>query len=195
LWSQTFLILSCVLSSIYIYRRLNYSPIFYLAANLTLLLLVVGYIFKLVDPGYLDFTIEMVFLSTIISTLITLLVSVRVCQPKHLRYPIFYSLVPVILLPFYWFYIENQSLADLTMIILQTAALIVYTLLIVGHQKGLKNGWLLFISLFCFSTALLFNWALNIDYEWMSTLLNLLLSAGIITSSMSFPGLINKSSR
>lgn len=194
LWSQIFLILSCVLSAVYIYRRLDHSPLFYLLSNLTLLGLVLGHILKLTNPGFLDYTIEIVFLATLLLTLITLMVTVRLFQPDHVRYPIIYSYVPILILPFYLFYIDNQSLSDLLEIILHTTGYIVFMVIIIVHHKDVKKNWLLFLSLLFFLFSIIFYWVLNVEYEWIGTFTNLLLAAGIISGSMSFPGLINKTS-
>lgn len=195
MWSQIFLILSCILSAVYVFRRLDNSPLIYLLANLTILSLVIGYIFKLVNTEFLVYTVEIILLITLLLTLITLMISVRLFQPDHLRYPIFYSYVPILILPFYLFYIDNHSLSDLIMMILQSSAYLVYLVLIIAHQKGLKNNWLLMLSLLFFLSSFVFYWALDFSYEWTNTFIDLFVAAGILTGSMSFPGLINKASR
>lgn len=195
MWSQIFLILSCILSAVYVFRRLDNSPLIYLLANLTILSLVIGYIFKLVNTEFLVYTVEIILLITLLLTLITLMISVRLFQPDHLRYPTFYSYVPILILPFYLFYIDNHSLSDLIMMILQSSAYLVYLVLIIAHQKGLKNNWLLMLSLLFFLSSFVFYWALDFSYEWTNTFIDLFVAAGILTGSMSFPGLINKASR
>lgn len=195
MWSQIFLILSCILSAVYVFRRLDNSPLIYLLANLTILSLVIGYIFKLVNTEFLVYAVEIILLITLLLTLITLMISVRLFQPVHLRYPIFYSYVPILILPFYLFYIDNHSLSDLIMMILQSSAYLVYLVLIIAHQKGLKNNWLLMLSLLFFLSSFVFYWALDFSYEWTNTFIDLFVAAGILTGSMSFPGLINKASR
>ncbi len=192
MWSQIFLILTCIISAAYIYRRLDHSPYFYLLINITLLSLVSGLILNLLDTGFLGFTIEILFLITILFALVVLMLSIRLFQPKYLQYPIYYSFVPVLLLPFYLFYIDNHSLSQLIMMILQISAYIVYSVIILIHFNRVKN-WLLILSLIFFLILLVFNWGLNISYDWSSTMNNLLFAAGILSGSMSYPLLLNKS--
>lgn len=194
MWSQILLILTCILSAAYIYRRLDQSPLFYLLVNLTLFSLVAGHSLNLLDTDILEYTVEVLFLLTMLLALVTLMVSIRLFQPEYLQYPIYYSYVPILILPFYLIYIDNQSLSDLIMMILHISAYTVYTVIIFTHFNGIKNNWLLILSLLFFLTSLVFHWGLNIEYDWVNTFNNLLLSAGIITVSMSFPLLINKSS-
>jgi len=194
LWSQVLLILTLILSAAYIYRRLETSFHLFILSYALLCSILLSYTFILVDQAFFDYAIELTHLATTVLALITLLLSIRLFQPKHLRYPGAYSYVPVLIIPFYIFFIDGGILSDIILISLQVTAILVFTLILFRYQSTIEYGWILLISTFCFLTAAVLHWAVEED-QIINITINLLLCIGILTTSMKYPQLINQNER
>ena len=139
--------------------------------------------------------VELIFLMALLLTMVFLLLSVRILQPEYARQPVAYSYVPLIILPFYAYFIDTQILSDITFLSIQATCLIVFAGLTVTYYKSLKNGYLLFIALFFFITAFTVFWLSNAERDLIQSLTHLLAGVGMISASFKFPAILTKNKR
>jgi len=116
-------------------------------------------------------------------------------QPNYVRQPLVYSYLPVIIFPFYYLFIDNQILAEITSLALQGTTLIVFGGLIFAYFKRVEKGYLLLISLFFFLLSFAVHWLFSINSEWFDAFVHLTLGVGMIAASFRFPSVIRKHKR
>jgi len=142
-----------------------------------------------------DRAVELMFLVILLLTMVFLLLSVRLLQPEYVRQPVFYSYIPLIIFPFYAYFIDTQVLSDVTFLALQATCLIVFAGLTVTYFKTIKNGYLLFISLLFFITAFTVFWISNAERELVHSITHMLAGVGMIGASFKFPALLINNKR
>lgn len=165
---------------------LAYSILISLAVMLSLIL---------TGQAIFERAVELLFLLVLLLIMVFLLISVRTLQPEYARQPVAYSYVPLIILPFYAYFIDTQILSDITFLALQATCLTVFAGLTVTYYKSLKNGYLLFIALFFFITAFTVYWLSNAERELFQSLTHLLAGVGMISASFKFPAILINNKR
>lgn len=195
MWSLILFVFFCFFCCIVVYRRLDKSPqIEYLSYSIFLLLaLVMGMI--LTGAPELIRAVELVYLTVLILTMVLLLVTVRTLQPDYARHPVVYSYVPLIILPFYAFFVDSSILSEITFLAIQVTSLIVYTGIVITYFKSLDKGYLLFISLTLFITAFAVYWLIAENQWWRLPTIHMLTGIGMIIASFKFPAIINNHKR
>jgi len=195
LWSQILLILVSLFACIVVYRRLLHVPHPEYLSYTILLLNAVTFGLMIASPELLARQIELMLLSVVLLVLILLLVSVRLIQPQYTRYSVVYSYFPILILPFYAYFIDSEMLNFITNMTLQATALFVYTDLIITYWKSVDRGYVLFLSVLAFLSAFVINW-----FPWLESSVNqpaihLFSAIGMIISSLKFPSIITEQKR
>ena len=178
-----------------VYRRLSEVPHpEYLSYSI---LLVNAVAFGMIIAGRepLARIIELSFLSVFLLVLVLLMISIRLLQPEHSRYPVVYSYFPLLLLPFYAYFIDSNILRYITNMTVQATALLVYTGLVFTYWNSIDKGYLLFLSLLAFISAFLLKWIPLVDSAFILPVTHLLAGAGMIISSFKFPSILIKHKR
>lgn len=143
----------------------------------------------------LSYSIELIHLGILLLILITLLLSIRILQPMYARYPIFYSYIPLILLPFYIFFIDNEILSSIINIALQGTSLLVFGGLIAIYIQSVQQRYLLLSGLVCFTFAILFQWMLNEEIAFGTIFVHLFTGTGMVMTALTFPVLLHNQKR
>lgn len=143
----------------------------------------------------LSYAIELIHLGILLLILITLLLSIRKLQPMYARHPIFYSYIPLIVLPFYVFFIDNEVLSSITFMALQGTSLLVFGGLIAIYFQTIQQKYLLLSAFICFIFAVLFQWMLNEEITFGYICVHLFTGAGIVMTAFTFPVLLHKQKR
>jgi len=149
----------------------------------------------LTDAPELIRAVELVYLTVLILTMVLLLITVRTLQPDYARHPVIYSYVPLIILPFYAYFVDSSILAEITFLAIQVTCLIVYSGIVIIYFKSLDKGYLLFISLLLFIGAFAVYWLIDGNQEWRLPTIHMLSGIGMIIASFKFPAVINKHKR
>jgi len=139
--------------------------------------------------------IELSFLSVSLLVLVLLMISIRLLQPQHTRYPVVYSYFPLLLLPFYAYFIDSEILQFITNMTVQATALLVYVGLVITYWNSIDKGYLLFLSLLAFASAFLLKWFPWFDSALILPATHLLAGIGMIISSFKFPSILTKHKR
>lgn len=195
MWSLILLILISLFCCLVVLRRLRSSPHLEYLSYTILLLLTVKLGMEITDPMVLNRAIELIHVSILILCMILLLVIVRILQPDYARQPLAYSYLPVIIFPFYYYFIDNQILADITALALQGTILIVFGGLIFAYFKRVKKGYLLLLSLLLFLSSFAVYWLVEFENEWITAVVHLTMGVGMMITSFRFPTIINKHKR
>lgn len=195
MWSIILLILISLFCCVVIYRRMkNNAHLEYLSYSI---LITLSVMLSLILTGQALFerAVELLFLVVLLLTMVFLLLSVRTLQPEYVRQPVAYSYVPLLILPFYVYFIDTQILSDITFLAIQATCLIVFGGLTIMYFNSLKNGYMLFAALFLFITAFTLFWLANAERELIYSLTHLLAGAGMISASFKFPAILINNKR
>jgi len=195
LWSQILLILISLFSCVVVYRRLSKLPHPEYLSYSILLLNAVAFGMIIVGQEQLARIIELSFLSVSLLVLVLLMISIRLLQPQHTRYPVVYSYFPLLLLPFYAYFIDSEILQFITNMTVQATALLVYVGLVITYWNSIDKGYLLFLSLLAFASAFLLKWFPWFDSALILPATHLLAGIGMIISSFKFPSILTKHKR
>ena len=178
-----------------VYRRLSRIPHPEYLSYTILLLNAVTFGLMIASPGLLARSIELMLLTVVLLVLILLLVSIRLIQPQYTRHPLLYTYFPIIILPFYAYFIDSETLQFITNMTLQATALFVYTGLIITYWKSVDRGYLLFLSVLAFLSAFVINWFPWFESSVILPATHLLTAIGMIISSFKFPSIITEQKR
>lgn len=195
MWSLILFVFFCFFCCVVVYRRLEKSPQPEYISYTIFILLVVMMGMILTEAPELIRAIELTHLAVYILTMVLLLITVRMLQPDYARHPVFYSYLPLIVLPFYAYFVDSFILAEITFLTVQATCLIVYAGIVIMYFKSLDKGYLLFISLLFFIGAFAVSWLIHVDQEWRTPTIHMLSGIGMITASFKFPAIINKHKR
>lgn len=195
MWSQILLVLVSLFACVVIYRRLGDIPHPEYLSYSALLLNAVMFGMIIVSSETLARAIELTSVLTILVVLILLLITIRIIQPQYARHPLVYSYFPLLILPFYAYFIDSQILQFVTNLTIQSTALLVYSGLVITYWKSIDKGYLLFISIIAFAGAMILYWIPIFESQFLMPLIHLLLAIGMIISSFKFPSIITEHKR
>lgn len=190
MWSQILLILLSLFACIVVYRRLSSIPHPEYLSYSVLLLNAVMYGMIITSSETLARSIELIWVLTILVVLILLLITIRVIQPQYARHPVVYSYFPILIFPFYAYFIDSEILQFVTNLSIQATALLVYSGLVITYWQSIDKGYLLFISIIAFAAAMVLYWMPLIESQFLSPAIHLLIAIGMIISSFKFPSII-----
>lgn len=190
MWSHILLILISLFACIVIYRRLSrLSHPEYLSYTILLLnALMFGMI--IVNSELLNRYIDIMLLSIVLLVLVLLLISVRLIQPQYDRHPVIYSYFPLLIIPFYAYFIDSEILEIITNIAIQASALIVFSGLTITYWSSIEKGYLLFIAILSFLAAFGLHWYPEIESQFIMPIVHILVGVGMIISSFKFPPIL-----
>jgi len=140
-------------------------------------------------------TIEHMLLSVVLLVLVLLLISIRLFQPQYDRQPAVYSYFPLVILPFYTYFIDSETLKFITHMTLQATALLVYSGLVITYWTSINKGYYLFLSILAFAAAFMLNWFPWFESPVILPATHLFTAAGMIISSFKFPPVLTKHKR
>lgn len=195
MWSQILLVLVSLFACIVIYRRLANIPHPEYLSYSALLLNAVMFGMIIASSETLARAIELTSVLTILVVLILLLITIRIIQPQYARHPLVYSYFPILILPFYAYFIDSEILQFVMNVSIQSTALLVYSGLVITYWKSIDNGYLLFISIIAFAGAMILYWIPLTENKFLTPVIHLLLGLGMIVSSFKFPSIITKHKR
>ena len=135
-------------------------------------------------------TIEILMLSVVVLSLVLLLLTIRLIQPQYARQPGIYTYFPLLIIPFYAFFVDTAILQFITNVTVQATALLVYSGLVATYWKGVEKGYLLFLSIACYGAAFGIYWFADLDSHVLLSATHLLTGAGMIITSFKFPSII-----
>lgn len=144
----------------------------------------------IVSSELLDRYIDLTMLSVVLLVLVFLLISVRLIQPQYARHPVIYSYFPLIILPFYAYFIDSEILEFITNVSLQATALIVFSGLVVSYWNTVEKGYLLFIALLAFLSAFGLYWYPNLEHPVILPVVHILAGVGMIITCFKFPSIL-----
>lgn len=195
MWSIILLILISLFCCVVVYRRAENTPhLEYLAYAIFLSLsIMLGMI--LTESALLERAVELLFLAILLFTMILLLITVRILQPEYARYPVVYSYIPIIIFPFYAYFVDSHILSDITFLTLQSTCLIVFAGLSVTYFRSVENGYVLFLSLIFFISAFLIYWLSNVESKLILSMTHFLSGIGMVAASFKFPAIPNVNKR
>lgn len=173
-----------------VYRRLKSVPVSEYFAYCILLLLSGSLGMMVIDNPVLQRAIDLTLLGVILLTLVFILVIIRQLQPDYARHPLFYSFLPVIIFPFYTYFITSDVLASITHATLQATAMLVFSGLIFLYWKTVERGYFLLIAIICFLSAFSLYWFADSYQEIIQPTIHLLTGAGMILVCLKFPAVL-----
>ncbi|MFO7846893.1 MAG: hypothetical protein R6V27_10050 [Balneolaceae bacterium] len=177
-------------STVILYRRLNsyshpeytgYTVLLMLAATLGMLV---------IDNPILERAIDLMLLGVILLVLIFILISIRMLQPGYARHPLFYTFLPILIFPFYAYFVDSDILSSITQATLQGTSLLVFSGLVFQYWKTIERGYLLFVSIIFYLAAFLLYWFLDIRQELIHPVIHLLTGTGMILTCFKFPEIL-----
>jgi len=195
LWSQILLVLVSLFACVVIYRRLADIPHPEYLSYSALLLNAALFGMIIASSEALARAIELTSVLTIIVVLILLLITIRIIQPQYARHPLVYSYFPLLILPFYAYFIDSEILQFVMNVSIQLTALLVYSGLVITYWKSIDKGYLLFISIIAFAGAMILYWTSLFESQFLMPVIHLLLGIGMIVSSFKFPSIITEHKR
>ena len=195
MWSHILLVLVSLFSCVVIYRRLSRVPHPEYLSYFILLLNAVTFGMIIAGETQLTRYIELSLLSVFLLVLVFLLISIRLLQPQYARQPVLYSYFPVLILPFYAYFIDSEILQFITNMSVQATALLVFTGLVVAYWKSIEKGYLLFLSIAAFASAFVLKWFPWFDSSIILPVIHLLACVGMITSTFKFTSILTEHKR
>lgn len=195
MWSQILLVLVSLFSCIVVYRRLSRVPHPEYLSYAILLINAVMFGMIVVGKDHLTRPIELMLLAEILLVLVLLLISIRLIQPQYARHPVLYSYFPILILPFYAYFIDSEILQFISNMILQATALLVYAGLVITYWKSIERGYVLFLAILAFAAAFSIHWFPWFESTMIMPATHLLVATGIIISSFKFPSIITQYKR
>lgn len=190
MWSYILLVLVSLFTCVVVYRRLYHLPHPEYLSYTILLLTAAMFGTMIANSGLLDRIIELMMVAVVLLVLVLLLISVRLIQPQYARHPVLYSYFPLLILPFYAYFIDNEMLEFITNAIIQATALVVYSGLVISYWKPVERGYLLFISILSFLAAFGIYWYPGLQSSYSIPIVHLLVGVGMIISSFKFPSIL-----
>ncbi|NBC27661.1 MAG: hypothetical protein GVY08_12425 [Bacteroidetes bacterium] len=193
MWSSLLLILTALFCCLVVYRRSeDIDHIEYLAyLFFTALSITAG--FEWMEQASVERAADILFLFCMALLMVILLVSIWFMQPDYARYPVIYSYVPLLIVPFYSYFIDSALLTDIIIVAIQFTSLVVYTGLIYLYVQKVENGILLVLSVAIFFISLILYWILDIEYARSIT--HFVIAIGMILTSFKFPSVITQNKR
>lgn len=190
MWSHILLVLISLFTCIVIYRRLSrLSHPEYL--SYVILLLNAGMFGMIIaNPELLERYIDLALLSIVLLVLVFLLISVRLIQPQYARHPVIYSYFPLIIIPFYAYFIDSKILEFITNISIQATALFVFSGLVISYSRTIEKGYLLYLAIIFFIAAFGLHWYPVDEHPLIQPSVHLLVGAGMIITSFKFPSIL-----
>lgn len=195
MWSQILLVLISLFCCIVVYRRLSKFPHPEYLSYLILLQTAIMFGLMITGNEMLARTIELISVSIVLFVLIFLLISIRIIQPDYARQPVIYSYFPIVILPFYYYFIDSEILQFVTNVTIQITALLVFAGLVIRYFTTVTKGYMLFLSLISFIAALVFEWFPWFESPLLMPVIHLLIGIGMIISSFKFPSIITENRR
>ena len=187
-WLTILVFGSAILSSFYfLYKSIVDSSAMYFVYWFGLTALSVSrflYFFKDRIVNY-QFISDYVAIVGLCFVLVGLFILIRDSKPSFARFPSVFTLLPVLVIPFFPLLSDKSVLRDLINIILQGGGLVVAILMVFINQVKRRNyGYLVGgVTLLIASYNLKWIFELEDDYSWIW---QVLLSMGIIVSSYGF---------
>lgn len=142
------------------------------------------------DDNILDRIVDLMLLVVVLACLVFMLVSIRQLQPDYARQPIFYSYVPLLILPFYAIFIESNILAAITHATIQGTLLIVFIGLVFMYWRSIERGFLLLLATAFFLSAFVLYWLVDQHIDFLLPVVHLLTGIGMMITSFKFPVLL-----
>lgn len=195
MWSQILLVLVSLLCCIVVYRRLSKVPHPEYLSYTVLLLNAIAFGMMIVSPKILAKSIELMHLAVVLLVLVLMLISIRVMQPQYARHPVVYLYFPILILPFYAYFIDSEMLQFITNMVVQATALFVFTGLVIAYSFSIKRGYFLFLAILFFASAFVIHWFPWFESSIILPVTHLLTAAGMIISSFKFPTIITEHKR
>lgn len=195
MWSLILLILISFFCCVVVYRRTENTPQLEYLAYSVFLSLSVMLGMMLAESALLERAVELLFLAILLLTMILLMNTVRILQPGYARHPVIYSYIPLLIFPFYAYFVDSHILSNITFLILQATCLIIFAGLSVTYFRSVENGYVLFLSLIFFISAFAIYWLSNAESELIHSLTHLLSGAGLIAASFKYPAITNVNKR
>lgn len=180
---------------IVIYRRLSrLSHPEYL--SYTILLLNAGMFgMTIANPELLERYIDLALLSILLLVLVFLLISMRLIQPQYARHPVIYSYFPLIIIPFYAYFIDSEILEFIINFSIQATALFVFSGLVISYSRTIEKGYLLYLAILFFISAFGLYWYPVGENPLIQPAVHLLAGAGMIITSFKFPFILLENKR
>ncbi|WP_340103117.1 hypothetical protein [Rhodohalobacter sp. 8-1] len=144
----------------------------------------------IVNSEQLIHYIDLAHLSVTLLVLVFLLISVRLIQPRYARHPVIYSYFPLIIIPFYAYFIDSEILEFITNLSIQATALIIFTGLVVMYSRAVKKGYLLYLAILFYIVAFTLYWYPEFDSIIIQPMVHLFIAAGMIITSFKFPSIL-----
>lgn len=190
MWSIILLILISLFACIVVYRHLSQLPHAEYLSYTILLLNVVALGMMLTESSELDRAIELMFLLIMLFVLVFLLISIRSIQPDYARYPVLYMYFPLVIFPFYAYFVDSEILEFITHMSIQATTILVFSGLVFTYWKSVEKGYLLFLAIILFLIAFCLYWFPGLNSGLRVPLIHLLSGAGIIIASFKFPSIL-----
>jgi len=172
----------------------NLPHLEYLAYTILLLLIVtLGMI--LTEAAVLDRAVELTYLATQLLMLVFLMVSIRTLQPDYARHSVYNSYLPLLIFPFYAYFLDSDILASITLGTIQGTLLIVFGGLTFTYYSSVKRGYLLLLALILFLAAFAVYWLPGIDQNLSIILVHLMGGTGMVAVSFKFPAVLTQHKR
>lgn len=187
-WLNGLIVVSAAFSSIYLLlASFRQKSIMLLVFAMGLLFFCASkalYFFEESIPEYLFYK-DYLSIAGVSSILIGLFILIRNSKPVFARFPAQFTLLPLIVIPFYPMLSETLVLRELVSIIFQAGALVVaFLILFINQYKKSEHGWVILGCVFL-TAVFLMKWVFAIDLEY-SWIWEILLASGIIVSSIGF---------
>lgn len=193
MWSSLLLILTALFCCLVVYRRSDdISHIEYLS-YLFFIALSVATGLELMEQASVERAADLLFMFCMALLMVLLLVSIWYMQPDYARYPVIYAYVPLLIVPFYSYFIDSSLLTDIIIVTIQLTSLVVYTGLIYLYVQQVENGVLLVLSVAIYFIALILYWLLDIGHAQSIT--HCVTAIGMILTSFKFPSIIIQNKR
>lgn len=195
MWSQILLVLVSLFACVVVYRRLSQEPHPEYLSYVILMLNAVSFGMMIAGPELLSRAIELTLLSVFLLVLVLLLISIRLMQPQYARHPVLYSYFPILILPFYAYFIDSEILRFITNMSVQATALLVFSGLVFTYWKSVDKGYLLLLAILAFASAFVLRWFTWFESPFILPATHLLAGTGMIISCFKFPSILAKHKR
>ena len=197
MWSQILVFFSTLLAAIIFVKKVDHPlKLVNLFALVPFLSIAVTFLAATELDTYLYIIIRDWSLVVSITCILTILLKViRDLKPVFERYPAPFIYTPLILLPVYPFLNDAEVIKSLLNILLQGGALLVFALISITIYKKLESAWIAILMLLSLTGTYVIYWFIPDLTERLPWIWHLLLTAGIISSSIFTPQLFNITSK
>lgn len=141
----------------------------------------------IVNSEQLDIYVDIARLSVVLLILVLLLISVRLIQPQYSRHPVIYSYFPLIIIPFYIYFIDSKILEFITNLSIQATAILIFSGMVALYSRSVEKGYLLYLAILFYISAFTLYWYPELDSPMITPIVHLLVAAGMMVTSFKFP--------